>query len=96
MSHEFTVVLSDAEKKALEYVSLSADEWIQNAIHERCRLAIEEIVSIEVSQKLAAGEPITGNKEEIVMASTLPSAEARHQAAMEQMAAGIPLASPTA
>jgi hypothetical protein len=84
MSHVFTVELSDAEKKALEYVSLTANEWIQNAVHERCRLAIEEMVQEEIKRKMEAGEPISGTKEEIVMASTLPSAQHRHEAAMAQ------------
>lgn len=88
MSHIFTVELSDAEKKALEYVSITADGWIQNAVHERCRLAIEEIVQEEIKRKMEAGEPITGTKEEIVMASTLPSAQERHEAALAQAAIG--------
>lgn len=84
MSNIFTVELSDAEKKALEYVSVSANDWIQNAVHERCRLAIEEIVQEEIKRKLDAGEPIAGTKDEIVMASTLPSALQRHEAALAQ------------
>lgn len=88
MSHTFTIVLSDAEKKALEYVALTADGWIQNAVHERCRLAIEEIVQEEVKRKMDAGEPIVGTKEEIVMASNLPTAQERHEAAMAQAALG--------
>lgn len=88
MSHIFTVELSDAEKKALEYVSVTADSWIQNAVHERCRLAIEEIVQEEIKRKMEAGEPISGTKEEIVMASTLPTAQERHDAAMAQAALG--------
>jgi hypothetical protein len=88
MSHVFTVELSDAEKKALEYVALSADDWIQNAAHERCRLAIEEMVNQEVARKLAVGEPISGSKEDIVLASTLPSAAQRHQEALAAMEAG--------
>lgn len=88
MSHTFTIVLSDAEKKALEYVALTADSWIQNAVHERCRLAIEEMVQEEVKRKMDAGEPIVGTKEEIVMASTLPTAQERHDAAMAQAALG--------
>lgn len=88
MSHTFTIVLSDAEKKALEYVALTADGWIQNAVHERCRLAIEEMVQEEIKRKMDAGEPIVGTKEEIVMASTLPTAQDRHDAAMAQAALG--------
>ncbi len=88
MSHTFTIVLNDAEKKALEYVALTADGWIQNAVHERCRLAIEEMVQEEIKRKMDAGEPIVGTKEEIVMASNLPTAQERHDDAMSRAALG--------
>jgi methylglyoxal synthase len=93
MANTFTVTLSDAELKALEFVALTADGWIQNAIHERCRIAMEEMVSQEVAAKLALGEPIAGSKEEIVMNSTLPSAAQRHETALAQIATG-PIVTP--
>lgn len=74
----YTVTLSNAEDKALHVVAFSAQEWIDNAVHERCRLAIEEIVAAEVQRKLAAGEPITGSKEDIVMAANVESAAERN------------------
>jgi hypothetical protein len=77
MSKTYTVTLSDAEDKALHIVAASAQDWIDNAVHERCRVAIEEIVAYEVQRKLAAGEPIIGSKEDIVLASTLESAAER-------------------
>ena len=83
----YTVTLTDAEDKALHVVAMSAQDWIDNAVHERCRLAIDEIVNAEVQRKLAAGEPITGSKEEIVMAANVESA-AEMQARLEaEMAA---------
>ena len=85
MSHDFTITLSDAEKKALEYVAFNANDWIQNAIHERCRLAIEELVSDYISDNLAKGLPISGSKEDMVLNSSLLSAEDRHNAAIAQM-----------
>lgn len=78
----YTITLSAAEDKALKFVALSAQDWIDNAIHERCRLAIEEIVNAEVQRKLAAGESITGSKEDIVMAAQIESA-AQRQARLE-------------
>ena len=83
----YTITLSDAEDKALGVVAFSQNDWIQNAVHERCRLAIEEIVAAEVQRKLAAGESITGSKDDIVMAAPVESA-AERQARMEaEMAA---------
>ena len=78
----YTITLSDAEDKALHVVAMSAQDWIDNAVHERCRIAIEEIVAAEVQRKLAAGEAITGSKDDIVMAANVESA-AQRQARME-------------
>jgi len=74
MSKIYTITLSDAEDKALGYVAYSQDDWIQNAVHERCRIAIEEIVASEVQRKLAANETISGTKEDIVNAAPIKSA----------------------
>lgn len=82
MSHTYTITLSDAENKALGVVSFSQQEWIDNVVHNRCRIAIEEIVAAEVQRKLAAGEAITGSKEDIVMAAQVESA-AQRQARLE-------------
>lgn len=82
----FTITLSASEHKALAHVAVSPENWINNAVHERCRIAIEEIVAAEVQRKLAAGEPITGSKDDIVMAAQIESAADR-QARMEAEAA---------
>lgn len=78
----YTITLSDAEDKALGVVAFSQDDWIQNAVHERCRIAIEEIVATEVQRLLAANLPITGTKDDIVLAAPVESAVER-QARME-------------
>jgi hypothetical protein len=77
MSQTYTITLSAAEDKALGYVAFSQQDWIDNAIHERCRIAIEEIVAAEVQRKLAAGETISGSKEDIVVAAPIKSAAER-------------------
>ena len=73
----YTITLSDAEDKALHVIALSAQDWIDNAVHERCRIAIEEIVAAEVQRLLAAGQSITGTKDDIVMAAPIQSAAER-------------------
>lgn len=78
----YTITLSAAEDKALKSVAFSAQDWIDNAIHERCRIAIEEIVAAEVQRKFAANEPITGSKEDIVNAANIETA-AERQAKLE-------------
>ena len=83
----YTIILSDAENKALGIVATSQDEWIQNAVHNRCRIAIEEIVAAEVQRKLAANEIISGTKEDIVNAAPIKSA-AERQAELENQTIG--------
>lgn len=76
--NSYTVTLSEAEDKAFRYVAADPQDWIDNAVHERCRIAIEEIVQEEIQKKLAAGEAISGTKEEIVMAADIKLAAERN------------------
>jgi hypothetical protein len=82
----YTITLSDAEDKALGVVAFSQDDWIQNAVHERCRIAIEEIVAAEVQRLLGEGKSITGSKDDIVMAAPIQSAAERQAEAEAQQA----------
>jgi hypothetical protein len=75
MSKNYTITLNDAQDKALSAVTLDQQEWIENAVFERCRIAIEDIVNTEVQRKLAAGETISGSKEDIVLAANIETAK---------------------
>jgi hypothetical protein len=83
----YTITLSAAEDKALKSVAFSAQDWIDNAVHERCRIAIDEIVKAEVERKLAAGQSITGSKDDIVLAANIESAAERQARAEAEQAA---------
>jgi hypothetical protein len=87
MSKSYTITLSDAQDKALSVVAYSQQEWIESVVFERCRLSIEEIVAAEVQRLLAAGQPVTGTKEEIVMAADVETSKERHD---RFAAAGLP------
>jgi hypothetical protein len=63
----YTITLTEAENAALSFVSLSQDEWIQNVVHNRCRIAIDEIVTITVDKCLETETPLPDSKEKIVM-----------------------------
>jgi len=63
---KYSVTLSAAEDKALSYAALSQQDWIENAVHERCRIAIDEIAKICVEQCLANDIQIPGSKDEMV------------------------------
>ena len=82
----YTITLSDAENKALGVVAFSQDDWIQNAVHERCRVAMEEIIASEVQRLLGEGKPITGTKDDIVMAAPIQSAAERQAEAQQPQA----------
>ena len=78
----YIVELSEAEDKALSIFAVSQQEWIDNVVHERCRVAIEEIVQAEVQRLLSEGKPITGSKDDIVLAADIETA-AERQARLE-------------
>ena len=40
-----TVTLTDTQTKSLEYVAYSVQDWCDNAIHERARIAQEDIIA---------------------------------------------------
>ena len=82
MSKTYTITLSDAEDKALGVAALSQQDWIDNVVHNRCRIAIEEIVAAEVERITAIGGTISGTKEDIVNAANIESA-AEKQARIE-------------
>ena len=81
---EYTITLTEAENKALGYVALDPQNWIDNAVKERCRLAIEEIFQAEV-QRMLADPTITeipADRDAVVLAANIQSA-AEKQAEIE-------------
>jgi len=63
---EYKVTLTAAEDAALSAVALSQQDWIDNAVHERARIATEEIVALVVQKCLESGVSIPGSKDEMV------------------------------
>ena len=62
----YTITLTDTEDKALSYASASQQDWIDNAVHNRCRIAIDEIVKIYTERALNEGVQIPTTREAIV------------------------------
>jgi len=62
----YTITLSAAENAALSAVALAQQDWIDNAVHERCRIAIEEIVALTVQKCLETNTAIPGSKDAMV------------------------------
>jgi hypothetical protein len=65
----YTITLTETEKLAMEYIAYDPQNWVENAMKERARLAIEDIVKIAIDKFLEAGQTIPGSREEIVAAA---------------------------
>ena len=63
---ELTVTITDTQLKGLEYVAASPQEWADNAITERARIAVDEIVQIYTTRALDEGIQIPTTRDEIV------------------------------
>ena len=55
----YTVVITTAEFKALESVTTDQQVWIENAIQNRARIAIQNIQTNYTNFKINKGEAIT-------------------------------------
>lgn len=78
MTKVYTITLSDAEDKALSVVALDQNEWIQNAVHERCRVAMDDIIKSEVDRLLSIGEQIPTSRDEIVLQAVVETGAERN------------------
>ena len=79
MATTYTVSITDAEKKALEYIALSVQDWIDNAVDNRARIAIDEIYNSEVARMTADPDitTIPADKDAVVLAADIKSAATR-------------------
>ena len=62
----YNIELTETENKALGHVALNQQDWMDNAIHERCRIAIEDIVQLTVQKCLENNIQIPSSKDEMV------------------------------
>ena len=61
-----TIELTDTQYKGLQYAALSPEDWAENAVTERARIANDEIVKITVDYCLDNGIAVPATREEIV------------------------------
>jgi len=66
MTHTIQIELTDTQFKGLEYAALSPQEWAENAVTERARIANEEIVQLTVQHCLDNGIQVPATRELIV------------------------------
>jgi len=86
-----TIELTEAQYKGLEYVALSPQDWAENAITERARIANDEVVQIVMNYCLDNGIQVPATREAIVtygFDNDIVKTAAERQARMEaEMAA---------
>jgi hypothetical protein len=87
---DYTVTLTEAENKAMEYAAADVQDWVDNAVHNRARIAIDEICKIYTEHKLSNNEAITVvGKDAMVLAAfeegLVKTGAQRNQEAAEQM-----------
>jgi hypothetical protein len=75
MSVTYTVTLTDAQDKAFRHIALDPQFWLENVFIGRAKTAVEDIAKAEIDRKIEAGEPITGSKEDLVLAADIKSVE---------------------
>nr|BAR36269.1 hypothetical protein [uncultured Mediterranean phage uvMED] len=59
MHTSYTVGITTGEYKALQYVMIDQNDWVNNALKNRARIAIEEIQTLYTNFKIGKGEAIT-------------------------------------
>lgn len=89
---EYTVILNEAETKALAVVALDPQEWIQNAASERARVAMEEIFQAEAARMLADPnvQTIPADREAVVLAAEVKTAAERQAEFEASLEAELP------
>ena len=55
----YTVGITTGEYRALQHVMVDQQDWIENAIKNRARIASDEIVNLYTQFKINKGEAIT-------------------------------------
>jgi len=65
----YTIEFTTTEDIAMSYAAIDVNDWIQNAVHERARIAIDEVVNIAVQKFLETGQNIPNSKDAIIAAA---------------------------
>ena len=61
-----TIELTDTQYKGLQYAAVSPEEWAENAVTERARIANDEVVKLTMEHCLDNGIQMPTTREELV------------------------------
>ena len=59
MHKSYTVGVTTGQYRALQYVMVDQQDWTRNVLHDRARIATDEIVNKYTNYKINKGEAIT-------------------------------------
>ena len=62
----YIVSLNATEEQAMRYVTINPQEWVDNAVKNRARIAIDEIVALYTKRALDEGVQIPTTRGDIV------------------------------
>tara|TARA_R100001443_G_scaffold110464_1_gene122403 strand:- start:155 stop:436 length:282 start_codon:yes stop_codon:yes gene_type:complete len=69
---DYTVKLTDTEDKAMSYCAVSTQDWVDNALKNRARIAKDEIIAVNMAHCNANGIAIaTGEDAQVAQAFDL-------------------------
>ncbi len=69
---KYTIELTDTEDKAMTYAALSTQDWVDNALKNRARIAKDEIIALNTAHCNANSIQIaTGEDAQVTQAFTL-------------------------
>jgi len=87
---DITITLTDTQLKGLQYAALDPQDWAENAVTNRARIANDEIIQMYTTRALDEGVQIPATRELIVAdaftrgwAQTAADAQAAADAAMQ-------------
>jgi hypothetical protein len=77
----YTIELNDAEVKSMECIAYSVQDWVENALKNRARQAMDEIYNSEVSRMTADPDitEIPADKEAVVLAADVKTVKQRDE-----------------
>ena len=73
----YTIELTDAEDKAMQYVAYSVQDWADNSLKNRARQAINQIYNFEVARMTADPDidTIPADKNQVVLDADIETAK---------------------
>lgn len=74
---KYTVQLDDAEVKAMEYVAVNVQEWIENVVNHKIKTCKDEFMRRYISQQEARNESIRTDVDKLIEELNEPSAIVR-------------------